>query len=517
VANLLLARASGRRRELAVRAALGAGRAALVRGLLVESWLLALGGAVLGLLLALWGTDALVAALPRGMPRAQEVQVDGGVLAFTLLLAFLVGTLFGLAPALQLPEGSLHAAVAGAGGASAGPRARRLRRALIGAEVAVSMLLLVGAGLMLRSLQRLQDAPLGFRTDGVASVSLSLAGARYQDPARMAALTRGFVDEVRALPGVEGAALVAFQPLTGSSVRQPFLLAGKPAPPPGERNLAQMNMVTPGYFGVMGIALRRGRDLSSAEGVPGAAPAVVVNEAFVRRFLPGEEPLGQGIGFENPEPGERPFTIVGVVGDVRHDGPGQEAPPQMYFHQVQNTWRTPQLVLRAHGNLAQLAAGVQAAVRRVDPEQAASDFKPLDGLVAGAVAEPRFRTLLLGAFALVALLLAAVGIFGVVSYAVGQRTRELGIRMAIGARGADVVRLVLRGELAPVAVGLALGAVGAWAGTRVLASLLYGVSAQDPLAFAGALGVLAGAALLASWLPARRATRIDPVLALRSE
>jgi putative ABC transport system permease protein len=518
VANLVLARAATREGEFAVRMALGAGKGRLVRHLLTESLLLgALGGAV-GLLLAVGGTRLLVALGPEGIPRVETVGVDATVLAFTAGVALLTGVLFGLAPALQVRRASLGTLLRGGGRGAAGGRGNRVRAGLIVAETALAVVLLVGAGLLLRSFTGLVRVDPGIRSEGVLAFGLALPEARYAEEHRVRAFHADLLERLESIPGVGGAGSVLVLPLSGTSVSLGFAVAGRDPLPAGQRQTMQMRIASEGYFPAVGIPLVRGRSFT-AQDREGSPPVVVLNEAAVRRFFPGEEPLGQRIllGWVRdsvPIGGE----VVGIVGDVRHFGPGEEPPPEIYLplSQVPNPAMNVVVRTTAADPLA-LAGAIRAELRALDPELAPGEIRPLDRVVSERVAQPRLYALLLSLFAAVALVLAAVGIFGVMSYSVAQRTREIGIRMALGAAAPAVQRLVVGRALLLTLAGLGLGTLGALALTRLLEGQLYGVAAADPATFLAAAALLAGVALLAGYLPARRATRVDPLVALRSE
>ena len=514
VANLLLARATVRAREVAVRTALGAGRGRLIRQLLVESLLLGLLGGAAGALLAVWGVRALIALGPADFPRRAEIAVDGTALAFAFALALATGLLFGLVPALHASRPDFGTLLKDGEKGSAG-RGGPARSLLVVAEVAIAVVLLVGAGLLAESFRRLRTADTGLRTQGALAVRLDLPRGLYSDPTAIAAFSRALLERVRALPGVESVQTVnALFPGEGFQSSD-FTIEGRPPAAAGQRVEVTMSTASPGFFRGLGIPLRAGRELTAADG-PDAPPVVVISEEVARRWWPGESPLGRRIRFGGSDAGEVPWMeIVGVVGDVQV--PGVEVQrPATYQSSLQNPSRSFLLVVRTAGDPLALARPVREAVWAVDPRQAVSQIDTLDNLLAVQVAKQRWSALLLGLFAGVALVLALVGIYGVLSYSVQQSTREIGIRMALGARRETVVRMVVaraaRLALAGVAVGLAL----AWFATRALASLLHEVSATDPATFAAMAVLLLGAALLAGYLPARRATAVDPVTALRT-
>jgi predicted permease len=513
VANLFLARASARRQELTVRVALGASRGRLVRQLLLESVLLALGAGVLGLLLALWSLDALSGLVPEELPRLGEVRMDGRVLAFTLLVSLGTGVLFGLVPALQASSPDLNGVLRqGGGGRLAGGR-NRSRSALVVGEVALAVVLLISAGLLLRSLWRLQDVEPGFRPEGVLTWSVSLPTSRYPDPARQAALFQQLLERVEALPGVKSAGAVSDLPQGGNDIAFSLDVEGAPPPAAGEQRAVGFQPVTPGYFRTLGIALRAGRDVTPADR-EGAQPVALVNETTARRYWPGEDAVGKRIRLGGEEDWR---TVIGVVADIRHGGPMQAPRAEAYVPVLQRTFFFLQFAARTDGEPLALVPGVREAVASLDSELPISQVRTLEDLTSTAMARPRFLSTLVALFAGLALLLAGVGLSGVIAYMARQRTQEIGIRMALGARPGDVLRLVLGSGVRLAALGVGLGLAVAWAATRVMASQLHGVSATDPLTFGSLAALVFGVALLATWLPARRATRVDPLVAMRSE
>jgi putative ABC transport system permease protein len=517
VANLMLTRAAAREREMAIRATLGAGQGRLIRQMLTESVLVSLVGGALGLLLALWGVAALQGVQSSLIPRLGEVGIDGWVLGFTLLLSVLTGVLFGLAPALRVGRGELHGSLReGARGASAGMGVRQLRGALVLAEVALALVLLVGAGLLIKSFDRLQRVDPGFTPDHVLTAQIVLPGARYGEEARQRAFYSQLLDALRSAPGVQGAAVATDVPLSGGANYLSFSIAGQADPGPGVVQDAEVFVASPDYFHVLGIPLRQGRLFTEQDGA-GAPNVVVINHAMAQRYWPGRDPLGARITLGDPADSAGWRTVVGVIGGVRHNSLDADPYPQMFAPVAQMPRRAVMVLARTAGDPVALTGTLRRAVTSLDTNLPVSDVMTMEARVSRSVAQPRVNVTLLGLFAAVALLLAAVGIYGGVSYSVVQRTRELGIRMALGARPGDVLRLVVRQAMAPALVGVAVGLVGAWAGTRLMASLLFGVSTSDPAVFAAVALFLAGVALLASYIPARRATRVDPLVALQYE
>ena len=513
VANLQLAQAASRQREIAVRSALGASAWRLARQLLAESVVLALAGGALGLLLAYWGTAALTAIAPTAVPRMRDVTVDGQALAFTTVLSLFAGLLFGVLPALHVARGDLQDTLKSGGRGAAGGR-ERVRAGLVVSQVALSLVLLVGAGLMLKSFTRLQRVSPGFDAGHVLTAKLSLPSARYKEDARQVAFFQEAIGRVAALPGVRAAGAVNWLPFTGIASATDFWIDGRPLPKPGEGLVTQVRSVDAGYFKAMGIPLRRGATFTGQE-KSDAPKSVVVSEALAREYFPGEDPIGRRVFM--PWGDTLVAQIVGVVGDVKHAGLDSITPPTMYWAMPQFPSNFMTLVMRTDGDPMRLAASVRSTIWSLDADLPVADVKPMEVYLGDSVARRRFNATLLGSFAGLALLLAAVGLYGVVSYSVTQHTREFGIRMALGATAARVQRGVLRQSLLLAAAGVVTGLVGALALTRLLGGLLYDVSATDPTVFVGIALLLTLVAVVASYLPARRATRVDPMEALRYE
>jgi putative ABC transport system permease protein len=518
VANLLLARATEREREVALRSALGASRARLGRQLLTESVLLALAGGTLGLLLAFWGVGVLVAQAPADLPRAADIRLDGRVLAFTFGVSILTGLLFGTAPAWR-SAGAPLAVLNEGGRGSGGPRRQRTRHALIVAEVAISLVLLVGAGLLLRSLGRILDVDPGFDPEGVLSARLSLPEAKYATPSAIASFYERLQARLATLPGVQAAGLAMPLPVDGMVWMTSFIRLDRPEPAPGERITAHYKSVLPAYFDALRIPLQRGRLLSEQDR-QGAPRVILINQTLARRAFPDEDPLGRQVRFGvsvDATDEDVPWEIVGIVPDTAVTRLEAEPQPAFYVSALQQPIGDASLVLRAGVDPRALAESVRREVAALDPELPLHHVRTMPELLSASVAQRRFQALLLAGFAVVGLLLAAVGLYGTLAFSVGQRTREIGIRMALGAEGGGVLRLVIGQGLLPVLVGLGLGLAGAFALSRVLGGLLFQVSATDPATFAGVALLLLLTALLASYLPARRATRVDPLAALRCE
>ena len=518
VANLLLARGAARSGELAVRSALGAGRGRLVRQLLTESVLLSLLGGAAGILLAAWGTQLLVTLDPAEIPRLDNVTVDATAVAFTAGITLLAGLLFGSVPALQVTRSKLQTVLRSGGrGALPGLSSTRTRNALVIAEMAFSVMLLVGAGLLIKSFVRLQAVDPGFRTERLLSFRLSLPPAAYDTEERQVQFYQRALDRLEALPGVEGAGAVSHLPFSGRMIGQSFGIEGQVDDGPGGEPVAQILKSSPGYFRTAGIPLLRGRALTAADR-SGSPQSAVINEEAAHRYFASEDPIGRRLimGFDGDSAAAR-YDIVGIVGNVKHLDLRAAAEPAIYRAQAQAPEGAMDVVLRTSEPPMAVVPDVRRVVSALDPNLPIEEVRAVDDAVAASVSQPRFYMLLLSIFAGVALLLAAIGIFGVISYGVTQRTREIGVRVALGAEPASVLRLVVRGAATLAAIGVGMGLLGAWAGTRLLSKLLYGVAATDPLTFVVVAAVFTAVALLAAYLPARRATKIDPIVALRAE
>ncbi|HET9983694.1 MAG TPA: ABC transporter permease [Longimicrobiales bacterium] len=534
VANLLLARGTTRARELALRTALGAGRARIVVQLLTEAGVLALAGGALGLaaaagLLRLLGHLDLASPsvfVPYTTPTT-ALRVDGRALAFTLALCAATTALAGLWPALHAARGGSASRLADGGRGSDAPAGRRTRDALVVAEIAVSLVLLAGAGLMLRTLTALRRVDPGFHAEHVLTAEVGLPDGRYADPDRVRAFWGALLERARALPGVRDAGAVQLLPLAGIGPSTDFVLEGGPPPRPGEGPEVRYAVATPGYVGALGIRVLRGRDFDRRDDER-AARVALVSESMARHSWPGQDPIGKRVAlsiealrFRGDGPPILDFpsayrTVVGVVADVRHDALSREPAPHLYLPLAQHPAREMTVVLRTTGDPAALAAALRRTVASIDPAQPVSDIRGMEDVVAQTVGQPRYRTLLLGLFGAVAALLAAIGLYGVLAYGVARRTREIGVRIALGATSRDVFRLVGADALRLAAAGLALGVAGALAATRMLSGLLFGVRAIDPLTFLAATAGLLAVAAAAAWLPARRAACVDPADALRA-
>jgi putative ABC transport system permease protein len=514
VANLLLVRSEARRREVAIRAALGAGRGRLVRQFLVESVLLGLVGGALGLLLAHGGVAALLALLPAETPRLAEVAIDGRVLGFALGVSLLCGLGFGLVPAWGAFRRQIEPELR-RGGSGGGGRGS-FGGMLVAAEVALATVLVIGAGLLVRSFQELLRVDPGFHTEveSVLSARVTPPEIRYGQAGAQRVFYAELLEGIEGLPGVAQVALVDRVPLSPWSGGWAIESEETPHVPGLAAPVVQRRVVTPDYLGVMGIPLLAGRPLNELDR-EGAPDVALVNEAMAREHWPGQDPVGKR--FRPVWWQDRWITVVGVVADVRQHGLGLEAEPEMYRPFRQEPEGEMTVVVRSAAAAGPLVPGLRAAVHAVDPEVPVSDLRTLERVIADSVAEPRLAMLLLGLLGTMALLLGAVGIYGVVSYGAARRTREMGVRIALGARSTDVLRLVLTRGLGLALAGVVAGAVAALGLTRALQGLLFGVRPTDPLTFAAVALLLLGVALLASYLPARRATRVDPMIALRSD
>jgi putative ABC transport system permease protein len=517
VANLLLARATTRRRELAVRAALGATRGRMLRQLLTESMSLALAGGLLGLLLAWWGVDALTRLLPTNFPRLGEVTLDLPALGFALLASLATAVIFGLAPAWQGARIGLHEAVKESARGAAGARRNRLRGALVTAEVALSLSLLVGAGLLFRSFLRLQAVDAGFDAGGVLTMRLAPSGTNFREDPQYIGFYQKLAEKIAAIPGVEAVGAINTLPLSKGPTFD-FRVEGEPEKPVDQWPGANYRNVTPDYFRAMKIPIMQGRAFTERDN--GSAPLVVIiNQAAAARDFAGRNPVGKRVNFGGRDRSGQPIwhEIVGVAANVRSLELQDEAEPEIYTAAWQDAFAGMTFVIRASVEPASLGTAVRQAAREVDLAQPVSDLRTMESVVVEAVTQPRFNLTLLGLFGGLALLLSAAGIYGVNSYAVAQRAPEIGIRKALGAQSGDVLRLVIRQAMAAVLPGVVIGLAIALASTRVMKSLLFGVSATDPLTFVAIALSLTLVALLACWIPARRATKVDPMVALRCE
>jgi putative ABC transport system permease protein len=518
VANLLLARATTRGREIAIRTAMGAGRVRVARQLLTESLLLAIFAGVLGTAFAFWGSDVLVRLSPENLPRVAEIHIDGWALAFTASLSLLTGILFGLAPALQSTHSNIVEALKeGSLSTTAGRSRHGLRSSLVIVEMALALILLVSAGLLIRSLIRLQNVNPGFDPHNVMTGSLDLPDAKYSNP-KKAEFFRELTPLLNALPGVQSAAAVFPLPMSGDEIRTSFQIEGRPVAKSDEPHTS-VRIVTPNYFSTMRIPLLQGRDFTERDEAK-ATPVLIVNQAFAQQFFPGENPVGKHIqpGISNGGPGTAAMReIVGVVGNVKFEDLTTEFSPESYIPYGQLQFGSVTIVARSSKDPEGLAKPIASVVQSLDKDLPAYAPKTIEQYLDGTIAVPRFNTFLLAIFAALAMILTAVGLYGVISYSVAQRTHEIGIRMALGAQPSDMMRLVVGQGIRLALFGVGLGLVAAFGLTRLLSSLLFGVSATDPLSFAIVVAMLFAVVLLACYIPARRAMRVDPMVALRYE
>ena len=514
VASLMLSRSNARRHEMAIRAAIGAGRGRIIRQLMTESILLSLVGGFFGLLLGSAGVKLLLAVSPSNLPRLDETSIDGRVFGFTLLTSVVTGILFGLVPTWHASKVNLAEALNASGRTNAAGGYGRTFGVLVIGEVAVAVTLLVGAALMLQSFWHLAAVDIGFQARAVAAFDVTLHGPRYKTDALKIEFFRRALEKLEALPGVHRVAAISSLPLSGSGTLGSLdEVEGFGGPQGNALPMSEARLVTPGYFDTMGIGLMKGRDFIDDDGL-GKPAVVVVNETLVRQFYPDIDPLGKRLKMN----GGDWATIVGVVRDVRGFAPEAKPHPQVYWSYPKRPSDEMTVVLRADPKmLATLEATLRREFKTLDAAMPVANFRTMEHLVASAVARPRFGSFLFGLFALTALLLTVVGLYGVVAYTVSQRTRELGIRLALGAQQLDVLALILWQGMQPVLMGLGLGVVGAFALTRLLVNQLYEINPTDPKTFIAICSLLLTVALLACWLPARRASRVDPLVALRSE
>lgn len=519
VANLMLARASVRGKEIALRAALGASRARIIRQLLTESIILASLGGLLGLLIAQWGTDALIAAVPQNIPRVDTIRLDGPVLIFTILLSFTTGIVFGLVPAWQASHVDLNTALkSGSRGTGNGGEKHRARYALVMTEVALALILLICATLLIQTFSRLGQVKTGMKTDRLFTARIGLPGAAYPKPENVISFFDQLMPRLRAIPGVESVTTVWPLPLSGSNNVSSFDIEEHPMPE-GQQPDSPMRIVGSDYFKTMGIPVRQGRAFEESDQLK-SLPVVIVNEQFVQKFFPGQNVVGKhikpswGVGDEKP----LMRTIIGVVGNVKHRTLNMEFTPEVYMSASQIPVDSMSIVARTSvSNAAAITSSVRSELAAVDRNIPLIRVRVFEEYLARALARPRFNAMLLSIFAGTALLLTAIGIYGVMAYSVSQRTSEIGIRIALGAGKNSIFRLVVGQAMTIVAISLAIGLVGAFAATRLLKSLLFGVGASDPITFVAIVLLVSIVAFLAAWLPARRATRVDPIIALRAE
>lgn len=512
VASLLLSRALGRRREIALRTAIGAPRFTLIRQLLTESLLLAALGGALGAFLSAWGVRAIAAMAQGNLPRAHDIRTDGTVLLFTAAITLFAGVLFGLAPALQISRPDLIAVLRSEGrGSTSGRRRNLLRNLLVVSQVALSVLLLIGAGLLIRNFAQLLGASPGFDARGLLTMNISLPTARY-DKARQVLFFDDVLRRVRSVPGVRSATIDSALPLNPSRF-SPALAEGQPEVPLAQRPLFNIQTMSPGYVETLRQPLVAGREFTAHDG-PADPKVIMVNEAAARRFWPSQNAVGKHILLGRMP---APIEIVGVLGDVRNINLAADTQPEIYLPFAQLPTSSMNLVVRTSGDQHTYVNAVRSRIFEADRDQPVTAVRTMEEILQAGAAQPRFTTSLLGGLSLTALVLAIVGIYGVIAYSVSERTQEMGVRMALGAASADIFRLVLRQGAALAGSGIAIGLAAALALTRLLGSLLYHVSPTDPLTFGACVALFLGVALLASYIPARRATRVDAMIALRYE
>lgn len=513
VANLLLSRAVARSKELALRAALGASRLRLVRQMLAESVLLALMGGVLGVLLAYWGIQVLIAFGPDNIPRLNEITIDPRVLGFTFGISLLTGVLFGLIPALQASRPDLNDALKEGSRGSTGGRSRTFRNVFVVAEVSLALVLLIGAGLMIRSFMQLQSVQTGFNPENVLTMRAQLPRKKYPEPHQILDFFKQAQARVAALPGVQAVGAISYLPLTGLASRDGFKIVGQPPPAPGEEPGVEVRVITPTYFQAMGIPLLKGRLLDERD--VKESRVLLINETLAKKYFPNQDPVGKQI--EVSWDGSGPDEIVGIVGDIKEGALEKEPEPAIYWTHPRVPYSGMALVVRTSGDAARFGTAIQKEIRAIDPEQPIADVRTMKEVIAKSIARPRFNTLLLTIFAGVALVLASVGLYGVMNYSAQQRTHEVGIRMALGATRADIMRLVVGNGMLLTIIGIGIGVVASWGLTRVMQSFLFGVGATDAITFIAVSALLILVALIANFIPARKATRVNPVIALRYE
>jgi putative ABC transport system permease protein len=517
VANLLLARAAERQKEMAIRTALGAGRRRIIGQLLIESVMLAMLGGALGLLLAKWGLDLLIAFSPSNIPRLENISLDGRVLGFTFLVSMLTGLVFGLAPALQASNPELNETLKESGrSGGVGVSGQRIRKLLVVSEIALALVLLIGAGLMIRSFWQLQKVDSGLNAENVLTVRLSLPRTKYPEGQNVSAFYQQTQERLAALPGVQAVGAtsgVLLEKLANSSI---FAIEGRPLEPQAQRLELPFDAVSPNYFRAMGIQLVKGR-LFTEQDKPDSTQVAIINETMVRRYFPNEDPLGKRFTFGDGGSNASWITIVGIVRDTRRQGLDEPIRIESFMPHSQMAARSMELVIRTVSDPLAMTKAVRDAIWSLDKDLPVANMRTMEQVLAERTAPRRLNMMLLGLFAAVALVLAAVGLYGVMSYSVTQRTHEIGIRMALGAQPRDVLKLVVGQAVMLSLAGVGIGLAAAFALTRLMATLLFGVSATDPLTFGAIALLLTVVALVASFIPARRAAKVDPMIALRYE
>jgi len=517
VANLMLARAASRQSEFSIRTALGAGRGRMVRQLLTESVLLSVLGGALGLLIALWGVDALVAFSPPNLLGMEKIGLSLPVLAFTFLVSLLTGIVFGLAPALEATRLNLNETLKETGKSNmSSRRSRRLSSGFVVAQVALALVLLIGSTLMIKSFLRLQAVDPGFKTDNLLTLRVTVPASKYPEDNQVVAFHRQALERLKSLPDVRSVGAVSALPFGGNlGARTSFFIEGRPVPPPGEELSTDVRVTDENYFQTIGIPVLSGRTFTEQEAKEDRR-TIVINESMAKQHFPGENPIGKHIRVQMmPDP--QPMEIIGIVADAKYKTLEGAPYPMVYWAHPQLVYSEMTYVMRTNGDPMNLAAAVRREIQMIDKDQPVADVRTMQSWIDELTARSRFGTLLLSIFAGLALVLAAIGIYGVMSYSVTQRTHELGIRIALGAQARDVLKLILGRGFALTLVGIALGLAASFALTRVMSSLLFGVSATDPITFGGLALLLTGVALLACYIPTRRAMKVDPMVALRNE
>jgi putative ABC transport system permease protein len=517
VANLLLSRATARQKEIAIRNALGAGRSRIIRQLLTESLILSIAGGAIGLLLALWGVEALVAFSPGNIPRIDKVTLDNRVLGFTLGISFLTGVLFGLIPALHASRSDLNEALKEGGRSSTeGIKRNKIRNMLVVSEIALALVLLIGSGLMVKSFLKLQQVNPGFNPDNLLTMQFTLPRSKYKETHQLQAFYQQLIEKVKSVPGIQNAAVVGTVPLSGGGDVLSFNIEGRPLPPLDKGLDSESQVISSEYFSTMGIKLLKGRYFTEQD-TKDSQKVAIINEAMAKRYWPGEDPIGKRITQDDPLNTTNWLSIVGIVEDVKHNTLDEVTYPQMYEIYTQRVKPNLCLVAKTTGDPLNLASAIRGEVQSLDKDQPLYNVKSMESLLSSSIAGHRFNTFLIGIFAAIALILTAVGIYGVISYSVNQRTNEIGIRMALGAQQNDVFKLIVGQGLKLALLGVAIGLAGAFTLTRVLYSLLFGVSTTDLITFTVVPIIIVAVALIASFIPARRATKVDPTIALRYE
>jgi putative ABC transport system permease protein len=512
VANLLLARAAARRKEIAIRGALGAHRMRLVRQLLTESALLSLAGGALGFLLAAWGTKLIIELAPNSILSVGEIDLDNRVLGFTFLLSILTGAVFGLVPAWQVTKPDFNESLKeGDKGTAAGTGSNRTRGALAAAEIALALVLSVGAGLLIQSFSRLQSIDPGFEPQHALTMRLFLSDAKYREPGRTNAFIDDVLQRISALPGVQAAGVTSHLPMRGGGDAY-FKIEGRPFDNPNQLATALNPAISHRFFEAMGIPLIKGRAFSESE-TKQKSNVVIINEAFARTYFPDEDPLGKRLLIDEGE--SLSCEIIGVARNIKQFSLRGPFAPTMYRPSIQIGRAS--LVIRTSGDPMTIAPAARAVIRGVDKDQAIASVLSMEQILSGTVAEARFRTFLLSLFAVVGLLMAGIGVYGVMSYNVTQTTHEIGVRMALGAGASDVLKLILWRGMKLALIGVAIGLAAAWGMTKLIKTLLFDISATDPLTYTLIAGLLTATAFLACWIPARRAMKVDPIIAIRTQ